>query len=129
MIPVDPLAIRAELARVLASPGFAHNERLSRFLRFAVERHLEGREDEIKESVIGVEVFNRRADFDPRQDSVVRTEAARLRSRLGEYYAGPGLSSTLRIEMPKGGYTPVFSLVEPPGESPPPPFGLSDVQL
>ena len=47
-----------------------------------------------------------------------RTEAGRLRSRLGEYYAGPGLSSTLRIEMPKGGYTPVFSLVEPPGQSP-----------
>jgi TolB-like protein len=118
MIPVDPFAIRAELARVLASPGFAHNERLSRFLRFVVERHLEGREDEIKESVIGAEVFNRRSDFDPRQDSVVRTEAARLRSRLGEYYAGPGRSSTLRIEVPKGGYTPVFSLVEPPGESP-----------
>jgi hypothetical protein len=74
MIPADPLAIRAELARVLASPGFAHNERLSRFLRFVVERHLEGREDEIKESVIGVEVFNRRSDFDPRLDSVVRTD-------------------------------------------------------
>ena len=43
MIPVDPLAIRAEVGRVLASPGFAHNERLSRFLRFVVERHLEGR--------------------------------------------------------------------------------------
>ena len=70
MIPVDPFAIRAEVGRVLASPGFARNERLSRFLRFVVERHLEGREDEIKESVIGVEVFNRRADFDPRLDSV-----------------------------------------------------------
>jgi len=118
MIPADPLAIRAELARVVASPGFAHNERLSRFLRFVVERHLEGRGDEIKESLIGVEVFNRRSDFDPRQDSVVRTEAARLRSRLGEYYAGPGSSSTLKIEVPKGGYTPVFSLVEAPGGSP-----------
>src|SRR5258705_3301126 len=118
MIPADPLAIRAEVGRVLASPGFAHNERLSRFLRFVVERHLEGREDEIKESVIGVEVFNRRSDFDPRLDSVVRTEAARLRSRLGEYYSGPGRNSTLRIEVPKGGYTPVFSLLEPPGQSP-----------
>src|ERR1700755_3607640 len=115
MIPVDPLAIRAELDRVLASPGFAHNERLSRFLRFVVERHLEGRADEIKESVLGVEVFNRRSDFDPKQDLVVRTEAARLRSRLGEYYADPGRSSTLRIEVPKGGYTAVFVLVEPAG--------------
>ena len=47
----------------------------------------------------------------------MRTEAARLRSRLGEYYAGPGRSSTLRIELPKGGYTPVFSLLELPGRS------------
>lgn len=125
MIPVDPVAIRAELARVLASAGFAHNERLSRFLRFVVERHLEGRDDEIKESVIGVEVFNRRGDFDPRQDSVVRTEAARLRSRLGEYYAGLGRNSTLRIEVPKGGYTPVFSLVPPPDGSPRRPTGRS----
>src|ERR1700739_1752376 len=102
MIPVgfDPIAIRQELARVLASVGFAQNERLSRFLGFVVERELEGRGGEIKESVMGVEVFTRLPDFDPKQDSIVRTEAARLRSRLAEYYAGPGRSSVLVIEMP-----------------------------
>src|SRR5262245_51061862 len=118
MIPVDALAVRAELARVLASPGFAQNERLSRFLHFIVERQLEGRGEEIKESVIGVEVFNRRPDFDPKQDSIVRTEAARLRSRLDEYYLGPASDSTLRIEIPKGGYTPVFRLAAPSVSSP-----------
>jgi hypothetical protein len=35
-------AARRLLERVLGSVGFARNERLSRFLRFIVERHLEG---------------------------------------------------------------------------------------
>src|SRR5215472_6842645 len=95
---------RRQLERVLGSPGFARNERLSAFLRFTVERHMEGRDREIKESVIAVEVFGRRPDFDPRQDPVVRTEAARLRARLAEYYANEGKADAVIIEMPKGGY-------------------------
>ena len=70
-------AIRQELEKVLASPGFARNERLSRFLRFVVEGHLEGKDLELKESVIAVEVFGRSPDFDSRLDPVVRTEADR----------------------------------------------------
>ena len=52
-------AIRQALERVLSSSGFARNERLSGFLRFLVERHLEGRDTKLKESVIGVAVFGR----------------------------------------------------------------------
>src|SRR5689334_18534183 len=96
--------IRRELNRVLASPGFNRNERMSRFLRFVVERHLESRDHELKESVIAVEVFGRRPDFDPRLDPVVRTEAGRLRSRLSEYYGAEGKVDRLVIELPKGGY-------------------------
>jgi len=77
-----------QLARVLSSSGFVRNERMSRFLRFLVERRLQGRDDELKESVIAVEVFHRKPDYDPKQDSVVRTEAGRLRARLAEYYTG-----------------------------------------
>jgi len=106
-------AARDELERVLASSGFAHHERLSRFLRLVVERHLEGRDSDLKESVLGVEVFGRRPDYDPKQDSIVRTEAGRLRTRLAEYYAGEGSRNALVIELPKGGYTPVFRSAEP----------------
>jgi len=110
MLPVDTdhQAIRQELERLLASPGFARNVRMSQFLRVLVERHLEGRDDELKESLIGVEVFGRRPDYDPKQDSIVRTEAGRLRSRLAEYYGGEGRSNPLAIAVPKGGYIPVF---------------------
>jgi TolB-like protein len=105
-------AVREQLERVLSSAGFARNERLSRFLRFLVERHLEGRDDELKESVIALEVFDRGSDHDPRLDSIVRTEAGRLRARLSEYYSGEGSADSLIIELPKGGYIPVFRSLE-----------------
>lgn len=105
---IGPEAVRKELDRVLASPGFSRNERLSRFLRFTVERHLEGRDQDLKESVIAIEVFGRKPDYDPKQDSIVRSEAARLRSRLIEYFAGQGSKDCVVIELPKGGYIPAI---------------------
>ena len=97
---------REELERVLSSSCFARSERVSKLLRFLVERQLEGRENELKESVIGVEVFGRRPDYNPKLDSTVRTEAVRLRERLGRYYATEGSQDPLVIELPKGGYVP-----------------------
>jgi tetratricopeptide (TPR) repeat protein len=103
-------AVRRQLEEVLKSPGFARNERLSRFLRFVVDRHIEGRSQELKESVVGIEVFGREPAYDTRADPVVRTEARRLRARLKEYYDGPGAGDTLVIDLPKGGYVPVIRL-------------------
>jgi hypothetical protein len=101
-------AVRRQLQRILESSGFVRNERLSSFLTFVVERHLQGRDHELKESVIAVEILGRRPDYNPKQDPIVRTEAGRLRARLSEYYIGEGRSDPLVIELPKGGYTPVF---------------------
>src|SRR5215472_10204338 len=93
-------------------PGFARNDRMSRFLRFVVEQHLDGKDHELKESVIATEVFGRPPDFDPKVDPVVRTEAGRLRARLSEYYVDEGKGDPLVIELPKGGYIPRFREVE-----------------
>ena len=92
---------------MLSSGAFTTNERQSRFLRFLVERHLEGRDSELKESVIAVEVFGRDAGYDPKIDAIVRTEAVRLRARLDKYYSAEGVQNPLAIELPKGGYKPV----------------------
>lgn len=88
MIPAGPeaTAVRDQLERILASPLFARNERLSRFLRFVVEKRLAGGDGELKETVLATEVFARRPNYNPKQDAIVRTEAGRLRSRLSEYY-------------------------------------------
>src|SRR5579862_566507 len=104
--------VRSQMGRILRSPGFARNERLSGFLRFVMEQHLAGKADQLKESVIAVEVFGRQPDYDHRRDSVVRTEASKLRARLAEYYASEGAVDPLVIEIPKGGYLPVVAFVD-----------------
>jgi len=101
-------AIRRHLERILASDGFARAERMSRFLRFVVEQTLRGRGDQLKEYLIGVEVFDRRESFDPRIDPVVRGEARRLRLKLKEYYDSEGQNDPVRVVLPKGSYVPRF---------------------
>lgn len=103
---VDPDAVRAALERVLASRTFAGADRLSRFLRFIVERTLAGGGDELKEYLLGVEVFDRTAAFDPRLDTIVRVEARRLRARLADYYRDEGAADAIVIALPKGAYVP-----------------------
>jgi TolB-like protein/Tfp pilus assembly protein PilF len=108
--PIPPQRIRDELARVLSSTTFVRNTRQSDFLRFLVERHLDGKDAELKETVIAVEVFGRAPGYDPKLDGIVRTEAVRLRARLSRYYATDGNHNELVIHIPKGGYRPAFSV-------------------
>ena len=115
--------VRNQLDKILSSRGFVRNDRLSKFLRFVVEQQLEGKAGDLKESLVGIGVFGRAPGYDPRQDSVVRTEAARLRVRLSEYYAGEGAADPVVIDLPKGGYTPVFRQHEAAGERTAPGLG------
>src|SRR5262245_7316247 len=83
-------AIGGQLEKILARLGFAHAERKSRFLRFTVENALAGRGDQIKEYLLGVEVFDRGVSYNPQIDPIVRVEAGRVRSKLKEYYETEG---------------------------------------
>ena len=106
--------VRRQLDRLLASAGFANAGRMSRFLKFVVDRSLAGEGERLKEYVIGVEVFDRDATYDPRLDSIVRVEAARLRSKLAEYYAGEGRDDAVVLSLPKGGYAPIVTREDRP---------------
>src|SRR5262245_15153332 len=106
IVQPETQAVRRKLEQVLENRLFARSGQLSRLLRFLVERHLEGRDAELKESVIVVEVFGRDPEYNPKLDPIVRTEARRLRSRLAEYYENEGQADIVRIELPKGGYVP-----------------------
>src|SRR5262249_14544146 len=108
---------REEVERVLSSACFARSERVSKLLRFLVQMQLDGREDELKESVIGVEVFGRKPDYDPKVGSTVRTEAVRLRARLSKYYSTEGSQDPILIELTKGSYWPSFRQPEPVSEA------------
>jgi serine/threonine-protein kinase len=109
----SPFAVRSHIERILSSSLFARSERMSRFLRFAVETSLGGRAGELKEYLIGVEVFDRGPTYDPRVDPIVRVEARRLRAKLKHYYETEGLIEPLRIELPTGGYMPRIHAMAP----------------
>ena len=108
MTPIPEPDVRAELDRILASKGFATAGRLSKLLRYAVDKTLAGETDQLKEYSVGIEVFERDEKYDPRLDSIVRVEAGRLRTKLDEYYNGEGPGSQIRISLPRGGYSAQF---------------------
>jgi hypothetical protein len=83
---------------------------MGRFLRLAVEQTLAGKASELKEYLIGVEVFDRKATYDPRLDPIVRVEARRLRSKLTAYYEGDGRNDAVLIEFAAGSYAPQIGL-------------------
>ena len=68
---MSPDAVRDSLNRVAASPGFAASPRLRKFLCFVVERTLDGRTEDLKETVVGVEYSAADASYDPGIDPVV----------------------------------------------------------
>ena len=111
---MDAQRVRQQLDRILASSAFADSERASSFLRFIVERKLEGHPAEIKESVIAVEVLGRTPAFDSKTDPIVRVEAGRLRERLTAYYEAEGAVDPVSISLPKGSYVPEFTERRPP---------------
>lgn len=100
----DAASISAQLQRVLASDAFANAPILSRFLRYVVAHRLGGTAMPLKEYTIGVDVFQRGAEFDPRVDTIVRVHARRLRKRLSRYYENEGQADAFRITIPKGHY-------------------------
>lgn len=106
-------AVRDELARILASPRFDASERNRQFLGYVVAEALAGRADRIKAYTVATEVFGRDQKFDPQLDSIVRIEAGRLRRSLERYYLTDGRASSLRIDIPRGGYAPVFGGAAP----------------
>jgi hypothetical protein len=102
------MSVNDQLARITKSPPLVSSPSLCRFLRYVVEETLAGRASGIKEQVLGLEVFDRGPDFNPRLDPIVRVQARNLRMRLATYYTGPGQADPIRIELPKGTYIPVF---------------------
>ncbi len=92
--------------KILAHHLFVRSARMGRFLRLAVEHTLEGKADDLKEYLIGVDVFDREPTYDPRVDPIVRVEARRLRQKLKAYYESDGRTDAIAIEFPAGSYAP-----------------------
>ena len=102
--------VHASLVVMLSSPLFAGSPRQQRFLDYLVTNSLAGDADRLKGYTIAVEVFDRKDDFDPSLDAIVRVEATRLRNKLREYYDTLGKLDNVRIDFPKGGYALEISI-------------------
>ncbi|MEJ2672929.1 MAG: hypothetical protein P8168_12170 [Deltaproteobacteria bacterium] len=103
--------IRLQLEKILDSPQLVNSANLRNFLKFIVEKTLAGEAAEIKGYTVATQVLGRKPDFDPALDPIVRILAGRLRRALERYYTTQGRQDTIRIDIPKGAYVPVFQEV------------------
>jgi len=106
--PLTPNDVQTQLNRIFASSQFRSSEKQRHFLSYVIDETLEGRGNQIKGYTVAVAVYDRKADFDPQVDPIVRVEAGRLRRALEHYYLTDGIEDPIRIEIPKGGYVPQF---------------------
>ncbi|MFN3325175.1 MAG: hypothetical protein ACK5AZ_16900 [Bryobacteraceae bacterium] len=99
---------RETLRRILRSRHFKRARKKSRFLEFVCEQSFVGKGDDLNEYLIGVEVYERGADFNTQDDAIVRVQAHEIRRCLREYYEDEGRDDPWKIEIPPGQYAPVF---------------------
>ena len=113
--------IKEQLERMLADPLFRNSKRYPNMLRFLVERTLDGQTDDLKERTLGIEVFERKPDYDTTLDPVVRTTAGEIRKRIAQYYHESGRQNEIRIDLPPGSYVPEIRIPVPE----PPPISIN----
>jgi adenylate cyclase len=105
-----------QLERIFASHDFDASPRSRAFLRYVVEETLAGRQDGLTQATIARTVFDRREDFDPTVDPIVRIQAGRLRRSLERYYLLSGPGDPVRIGLPRGSYGPILQWASSSGK-------------
>ena len=105
---------RQLIDRVASSVQFRRSARLRDFLLYVGGQSLREGRSEIHEQEIGAKVFGRTPSYDRSQDNIVRVNATELRKRLELYFATDGAQETLILDIPRGGYKPVFYRRIPP---------------
>jgi hypothetical protein len=103
-------AVEEQLERILKSHYFSNSRRFPPFLRYVVNQALNGHSEGLKERTVGVEVFEKKADYDTTADPIVRVTAVEIRKRIAQYYQEPGHESEIRLLLPPGAYVPQFIL-------------------
>jgi hypothetical protein len=94
--------LREQGKRIIASGALGRSRSYARLLDFLIESALAGRVP--KELEIAMEVFDKGADFDPSQDSMVRVYAHNLRQKLEYYYATDGRGEDPQLALARGEY-------------------------
>ncbi|WP_213806135.1 hypothetical protein [Granulicella sp. dw_53] len=113
--------VRNELAELLKTVHFTNSKRYPALLLYVVEKTLEGRSEDLKERILGIEVFQREANYDTNSDTIVRVTAGEVRKRLAAIYHESGFEHAIQITLPAGSYVPEFFQTTSPDMSIPTP--------
>jgi hypothetical protein len=108
-LEISETLVQHALGEILQSAPFRASKQSQQLLRYIVDQTLAGHSEQLKERLIGVNVFGRRLDYDTNEDPIVRARAAEVRKRLAQFYIGEGKRSTIRIEISPGSYLAAFS--------------------
>ncbi|MFN7930734.1 MAG: hypothetical protein U0Y68_22980, partial [Blastocatellia bacterium] len=100
--------VRQTLTRIIQSKYFAHAPKKQRFVQVICDYYLQGRAAELNEYLIGCEVFDKGAEYQPSVDPVVRVGAHDVRKKLESYYQHEGADDPVRLSIPVGTYVPLF---------------------
>src|ERR1700761_9008153 len=100
--------VRRHILEIVESRAFKRSRRSSEFLQHLADKTLAGELDELKERVIGVQLFGRNPSYDTGEDAIVRVTATDVRRRLRRFY--DGVETDIRVELPAGSY--VIELIE-----------------
>lgn len=95
---------------MLASHHFRNSKRYPALLKYVVNKTLDGQAGELKERTLGIEVFDRAADYDTNSDPVVRFSASEVRKRIAQFYREGRRESLVEIDLPLGSYVPEFRI-------------------
>lgn len=109
----DPALCSELLERICCSNELKRAARLQEFLRYVGHRSLQAPHQPVSEHEIGVDVFGRQQNYDTSADNIVRVNASELRKRIAAYFAAEGAKEPILVDIPRGSYTPVFSLRPP----------------
>jgi hypothetical protein len=101
--------LRSLLREITEGPAFKGSQRSGQFLEFVVEQSIAGNFDQLKERLIGVQLFKREPTYDTGEDAIVRVTASDVRKRLLQHYGWFGVDCEFRIDLPLGSYIPRVS--------------------
>ena len=106
--------VRETLRLILESHPFRTSKQCQDLFRYIVEHSIRGDGAELRERIIGAQVFHREPAYDTNVDPVVRVRAADVRKRLAQYYQSLEAGTTgLLIELQPGSYRAHFAYSRP----------------
>jgi hypothetical protein len=117
------------IQRIVESRSFERATQLRKILLYVSRVAILEPDRVLREYDIACDVLDRRRDFDPANDNIVRSQFTHLRRKLEAYFLEDGRAETLIVKIPKGSYVPIFSPVRatapvPPGSGWPLAFSL-----